>query len=202
MSDEALHTKLRDALLEFVRTTQSRALDPFRDNMASGGEQWIEAPANPLPVARLLGQSWPDASPSARSLMTLFADNNSRLRWEQTYTQAEDSIGDDMVNGYGFVEIMGKWGPFVSDRVRSGVCVFGPRVNYPMHYHGAEEVYCLLSGKADFRFDDGHVERHEAGDMVYMRPLRHHGFRVLEESVVMFYIWQAGDLREKSTFVE
>lgn len=79
--------------------------------------------------------------------------------------------------------------------------VVGPNVNYPMHYHGAEEVYCLLSSSADFRFDEGTVERKQVGDAVHMRSMRKHGFRALDKPLVIFYIWRSGNLREKSTFV-
>lgn len=201
MSDQNTHIRLRDALLDFVTGNSSEALDPFRTGMASWGHEWVDAPARHLPVADFLEPSLPGTNEDTHALLNLFEQENSGLKWEQTYTKAEDAISEDMVNGYGFVEIIGKWGPFVSTRVRSGIGVFGPNVNYPMHYHGAEEVYFLLSGSADFRFDEGIVERRNVGDAVYMRSMRKHGFRSLDVPLVIFYIWQAGDLREKSTFV-
>lgn len=193
--------RLRDALLGFVNGNSSALLNPFREGLANWGHEWVEAPPVHLPVADFLEPSLSGTNADTHKLVSLFAQESSGLKWEQTYTKAEDAIGEDMVNGYGFVEVIGKLGPFVSTRVRSGVGVFGPNVNYPMHYHGAEEVYCLLSGRADFRFDEGTVERHGVGDAVYMRSMRKHGFRSLDAPLVIFYTWQAGDLREKSTFV-
>ena len=39
-----------------------------------------------------------------------------------------------------------------------------------------------------------------AGDVVYVPSLQTHGFRTKTEPLVVLYIWQAGDLREKSDF--
>ena len=201
MSDKETHTRLRDALLAFVTGNPSETLDAFRDGMANWGSEWVEAPAVHLPVSTFLSAALPGANTDTQALLELFEQHNAELKWEQTYTKADDKIGDDMLYGYGFVEIIGKLGPFVSERVRCGIGVFGPHVNYPMHYHGAEEVYYLLSGSADFRFDEDTVERKNVGDAVYMRSMRKHGFRILDAPLVIFYIWQAGDLRMKSTFV-
>lgn len=203
MSDHKTHSILRDALLDFFQNhSDTAAFDPFRGNMTRCGGDWVPTPKKELPVTRFLDKAVESACHESHDLLSLFARYSKKLKWEQTYTQGKDSIGDDMVNGYGFVEIIGKWGPFVSTQVRAGIGLFAPNVNYPMHYHGAEEVYCLLSGSADFRFDEGLTQRRDAGDTVYIRSMRHHGFRILSSPLAIFYIWQAGDLREKSTFVE
>ena len=201
MTAKSTHERLRDALLDFVSGNPSEALDPFREDMASWGHQWVAVPPVHLTVADFLGPSLAGTNEDTHGLLSAFERETAGLKWEQTYTKAEDAISEEMVNGYGFVEIIGKWGPFVSTRVRSGIGVFGPNVNYPMHYHGAEEAYCLLSGSADFRFDEGTVEPKQVGDAVHMRSMRKHGFRALDKPLVIFYIWRSGDLREKSTFV-
>lgn len=54
-----------------------------------------------------------------------------------------------MLSGYGFAEVIGERGPFVSKRVRSGIGVWGPNIDHPAHHHMAEEVYVPLAGSAE-----------------------------------------------------
>ena len=108
-----------------------------------------------------------------------------------------------MLAGYGFAEVVGKHGPFVSERVRAGIGVWGPNIDYPAHRHEAEEIYVIAGGSAEFRLgDEGEEETvvKRAGDAVYVRSMLTHGFRTLSEPLAVFYVWQAGDLREKSSF--
>ncbi len=106
-----------------------------------------------------------------------------------------------MLAGYGFAETIGKQGPFISTRVRAGIGIWGPDIDYPAHRHEAEEVYVLLAGSARFQRGQDPSERKSAGDVVHIPSMTAHGFRCGTEPLALFYIWQAGDLREKSTFV-
>lgn len=200
MQDKQKQEPLRDALLSFVAGSSSKALDPFRDGMANWGHDWKVVPPAHLPASDFLTPALSGTNADTHTLTSLFEQERSGLKWEQSYKKADGVVGDDMLDGYGFVEIIGKWGPFVSERVRSGIGVWGPNINYPTHYHGAEEVYYLLSGSAKFRFNDGPVETREVGDVVYVPSMTKHGFASLDTPLVIFYIWQAGDLRETSKF--
>ena len=200
MSDRLTYERLREALLDFAAQNPSAMLDPFREALNNWGSEWVSAPPVDLPVSEFLTLALSGTNDDTWYLMGLFEQEKSRLRWEQTYTKADGVVGDDMLRRYGFVEVIGQNGPFVSERVRCGVGVFGPNVHYPTHYHGAEEVYVLLSGAANFRFDDGPVEMRTVGDAVYVPSMRKHGFDSLEAPLVIFYAWQSGDLREKSKF--
>ena len=143
------------------------------------------------------------SSGQTRPLIEAFETHKASRKWEQSYSKADGVVGDDMLSGYGFAEVIGKHGPFVSDRVRSGIGVWGPGIDYPSHRHAAEEIYVILGGSAEFRMDeapDQQVFRKRASESVYVTSMRTHAFRTLEEPLCVFYIWQAGDLREKSSF--
>ena len=58
----------------------------------------------------------------------------------------------------------------------------------------------MLAGSAEFMLDGGSYEQRRAGDVVYVSSMRRHGFRTTALPLTVFYIWQAGDLREKSSF--
>lgn len=74
---------------------------------------------------------------------------------------------------------------------------------YPPHRHKAEEVYSILAGGMEFLLgDSGNALRatHTAGESIYVPSMLTHGFRTRDRPLAVFYIWQNGDLREKSTF--
>ena len=105
-----------------------------------------------------------------------------------------------MLAGYGFAEIIGQRGPFVSDRIRAGIAIWGPDIVYPRHQHEAEEVYVVLAGSAGFKIGSGGETWRGVGDVIFVESNTPHGFRTTGQSLVVFYLWQAGDLRQQSRF--
>lgn len=192
--------RLLHGILEFVAEHPDPDVGRFKEAMASWGSDWRSVPAQHLPAADTLSATVELATAKTRPLVALFEAERTTRKWEQSYTNADNLVGDDMLSGYGFAEVVGKLGPFVSTKVRSGVGVFGSGINYPPHQHAAEEVYIILGGSAEFMLDGGPYEQRQAGDAVYVTSMRRHGFRTTGQPLSVFYIWQAGDLREKSSF--
>lgn len=199
--ERTIYAPLKDAILAFVAGHAHPAIAPFKAAMAACGDEWCGGTVNVLPAASFLAPARATANAETRDLTELFERAKDRLHWEQSYTKADAVVGDDMLAGYGFVEVIGKRGPFVSDRVRSGIGVWGPGITYPAHRHQAEEVYVPLAGSARFDVDGRAPQIGRAGDAIDVPPMRVHGFTTTDEPLVVFYIWQAGDLREKSTFL-
>ena len=134
--------------------------------------------------------------------MRAFVGECASQHWEQSYSKTDTAVGADMLANYGYAEIIGKQGPFVNACIRAGVGVFEPDINYLPHCHQAEEVYFILVGSAKFRVGRGaRAKRRSARDTVQIPSMQHYGFRTTLEQVVILYLWQGGDLREKSTFV-
>ena len=205
--DRLLHKRSDERLLAAIQAFVARhphpALRGFRENLAHWGDEWAAVPPQHLPAADRLAPSLSLAVPATRALVSMFEREKAHLKWEQSYTRADGLVGDDMLAGYGFAEIVGKQGPFISDRVRSGIGVWGPGIDYPSHRHRAEEVYVLLAGGAEFRFGHGAgaaATSYTAGDVVHVPSLQTHGFRTKDAPLVVLYIWQGGDLRQKSDF--
>lgn len=203
MIDKEADRRLLDAILGFVARHPHPSVRRFRDGVARWGRDWRGVEPRHLPAADTLAAALSHTTPETHSLAALFEREKASRHWEQSYTKADGVVGEDMLSGYGFAEIIGKQGPFVSTGVRSGIGVWGPRISYPPHRHRAEEVYVLLAGSADFQLgagEEARIERRNAGDAVHVPSLLTHGFRTAEDPLVVFYIWQTGDLREKSTF--
>ena len=199
----AADRRLLDATLSYVAGHDDNKFDPFREAVADWGQEWTGVSPVHMTASDLLAEALPLAEPGTveHGLMKLYVQERASRYWEQSYTAADTGVGTGMLAGYGYTEIVGKRGPFVSDKVRAGVGVFGSGVDYPAHRHAAEEVYAILAGSATFRLGDGVPELRTAGDVIHITSQLVHGFRMNDEPLVFVYLWQGGDLREKSTFV-
>ena len=85
-------------------------------------------------------------------------------------------------------------------RIRAGIGIWGPGIRYPVHRHDAEEIYAPLAGSAMFRIGDSEPLRRGRDDVVLVPSGQDHGFDTTDETLVVFYLWQGGDLRQQSTF--
>lgn len=192
--------ELLDAVRDFTLQHPYTDLAGFKAAMRNWGDDWRAVRARRLPVASILEQCADRCDSAAQDLLRCCVRQGHRLRWEQSYRKEDGLVPQAMLDAYGFAEIIGLRGPFVSDRIRAGIAVWGPRIEYPQHRHEAVEAYVLLCGSAQFRIDDDASETRYAGDVVFVDSNRHHGLRTDRESLVVFYLWQGGDLRRTSRF--
>jgi mannose-6-phosphate isomerase-like protein (cupin superfamily) len=192
------------ALFEILRTFALNHADPqlapFKPALRDRDYRWRRVESVQLPVADLLANTPQDCDPAARDLLQAFVDHNRQLHWEQSYRREDGLVPERMLDGYGFAEIIGLRGPVVSDRIRAGLAIWGPDIDYPQHHHQAQEAYILLAGSARFQFADSPPEIRRAGDVVFVASNRLHGFRTQAEWLVVCYLWQGGDLRQISRF--
>ena len=172
----------------------------FKPAMRNWGTDWKATNPEYLPAGDILAAAEKHCDTSAQHLVRTFTRHNLRLRWEQSYRKQDGLVPDAMLAAYGFAEIIGLRGPFVSDRIRAGIAIWGAQLDYPQHQHQAEEVYIVLAGSAEFSFDNSMAKTRGAGDVVFVESNRRHGFHTSDESLVVFYLWQAGDLRQTSSF--
>ncbi len=192
--------ELLDAVCDFALKQNDPAVDKFKPAIAEWGENWIDVGQAYLPAASLLDDAIASANPNTRNLLETFARHKDRLRWEQSYKKEDGVVPDAMLEGYGFAEVIGKRGPFVSKRIRAGIGVWGPHILYPRHQHQAEEIYIVVAGAAEFKIGAAEEARCCSGDVVYVESNTPHGFRTTDQSLVVYYLWQAGDLRQTSSF--
>ncbi|MEL7543764.1 MAG: dimethylsulfonioproprionate lyase family protein [Pseudomonadota bacterium] len=204
--DQTIYTELRDALLAFVARHPAVEMTRFTDAVAgwasgtASEERWVGGAVSVLPAAAHLHAAVDLAASDTQALVALFDAHRASCKWEQSYRRRDGLVGDDMLEGYGFVEVIGKKGPFLSDRVRLGIGVWGPGIDYPEHAHAAEEVYVPLAGHASFTLGGGDYQSRGTGTCVHVTPHLRHGFRTTDAPFVVLYVWQNGDLRETSTF--
>ena len=187
-------------ILWFVKNLSGSEVDQFIEPLENWGSEWVDIEFNHLNVINLLTGPFSYRESSNLALLQTFRDHRNTLHWEQSYTTKDKVVGDDMLSGYGFAEIVGKRGPFISHRIRAGIGIWGSNIKYPIHQHEAEEVYIVLEGSADFILGDNQPVKKGAGDLVFVKSNLPHGFNTTEDNLFVLYLWKGGDLRQKSSF--
>jgi mannose-6-phosphate isomerase-like protein (cupin superfamily) len=200
LNAQRVDLELLQAMQTFILDHAHPQVAGFHAAMRDWGERQEAVTPSRLAVADLL-ETAPDPTESGISeLLQAFVRHQGQLRWEQSYRKGDGLVPDAMLDAYGFAEIIGARGPFVSDRIRAGIAIWGPGVVYPRHQHQAEEIYILLSGSARFKLGDETETRYQRGDVVFVASNTPHAFCCDDEALVVCYLWQAGDLRQTSIF--
>ena len=200
MSVQIDDLELLDAVCEFALDHPHPEIGRFKASMRAWGKTWQEVTPAYLAAADILGTAGVSNETPASDLVATFERHKNRLRWEQSYKKEDGLVPDAMLAGYGFAEIIGQRGPFVSDRIRAGIGIWGPGIVYPSHQHEAEEIYVVLAGAAEFKLGSGVETRQSVGDVIFVESNMPHGFRTTDQSLVVYYLWQAGGLRQQSRF--
>ncbi|MCY4147761.1 MAG: dimethylsulfonioproprionate lyase family protein [Gammaproteobacteria bacterium] len=197
----AIHSEILSTMKQMVFESANPHVRKFRDGFRDIEAHWRDVGCRVLPAARPLNAIKADTRSIAGMLLAQIITNRESLFWEQTYSKADRVVGDAFLSGYAFSEITGQRGPFISDRLRSGVGVWEPNVEYPLHWHDTEEIYWILSGSAGFQIGREQPKSFkESGEIVFVPSSVPHSFGTRDEVLVMFYLWQGGDLRQVSEF--
>jgi len=199
---QAADQRLFDTILAFAAHHTDRHVRRFAEVLGKSPLPWRAVPPVHLPAADMHAGAG-DATPAAQSVLDALHQEAATRRWEQTYSSADRAVGA-MLDGYGFTEIAGAQGPFVSLVCRAGIGVWGPNATYPRHRHKAEEVYVVLAGSATFAVETVESTPQRAatsGDAVHVPSGTIHALRTGDEPVALLYFWRGQDMREKSVFV-
>ena len=203
VSNKALDSLLLESIKQFMLSLpKDEFFQGFLSDISSWGENWRAVEARHLPASERLELISPHTSPTTCRLVTQFAAGRNSLHWEQAYTSADSQVTDHMLDNYGYAELIGKQGPFLNDRVRAGVAVYGPEINYPLHYHAAEELYVVLAGSAIFCLENLSPKKRGPGEVIYHPSNVGHGLYTGQDTLVILYLWHGGDNREKPSFIE
>ncbi|MCY4050115.1 MAG: dimethylsulfonioproprionate lyase family protein [Gammaproteobacteria bacterium] len=196
-----IHAEILSTMERMVFESENLHVQKFKDGFQDVGDRWCDVGCRVLPVISSIVETKPDSGSQVERLLSLVINYRECLFWEQTYTKADGVVGDALLSGYAFAEISGQQGPFISNQLRTGVGVWAPHVEYPLHWHDAEEIYWILSGSVRFQVGrDRPKLLKNTGEIIYISSSVPHSFETSDESVVMFYLWQGGDLRQVSTF--
>jgi len=186
-------------LLHAFRRAAGAAGDAVPERFASTLSESFDfrpIPPRPLPCVRFLPAALAAAAPATRSMAGLVLRHAPTLHWGQTYS-AED-LGVDFLDRYGWVELVGTRGHFVSESLAAGFLLLGPHTHYPDHHHQAEEIYIPLTPEAEWRMGGEPFRRRAAGEVVHHDSNVPHAMRTGETPLLALYLWRGGPLAERS----
>ena len=114
-----------------------------------------------------------------------------KANWRQTYSISE--VGEDFANRHCYFELIGPTGHFYNDAIRGFICYWGEHLNYKWHSHEAEEIYCILAGKALFKTKTM-TKVLKANQTHFHKSWESHAMETLEEPLLAFVLWRGNGL--------
>lgn len=182
-------------IASFYRS-QARAGGPTADmlnDVASELENLpVPEPPEPLrlPGAKHLASALPEAldGPMA-SVVHGFMAIEPESPWIQT-EHYRVSLGDDYMDNYGYVTLVGDRAILKHDRIACGFFVIGPGRHYPEHHHEAEEVYHPLSGDTLWSLNGEPGTPRAIGEAVHNPPWQLHEMTTRETPLFALYCWR------------
>ncbi|MEQ8877044.1 MAG: dimethylsulfonioproprionate lyase family protein [Phycisphaerales bacterium] len=139
-------------------TTLAAACDwhaacPVQHGFAPWPEDLEYAPRAPVQIPGLahLVNDPGAASDGSRALRDAILAVAPFAEWRLTYT--EEEVGADFLQRFGWFELAGPEGHFLTRQARITVGFWGANLFYPRHQHEPEELYTIVSGKAHFQAD-------------------------------------------------
>ncbi|MEO0484791.1 MAG: dimethylsulfonioproprionate lyase family protein [Pseudomonadota bacterium] len=142
----------------------------------------------PCPAGQSLGQRalpgsrW--TAPVIRALRRAAPD----MEWRRTYTEQE--VGARFLDTYGYVELFGPRGHFLSRKLRGYLGYWGPDLTYDWHAHEAEELYFTLSGSAVFSAHGSPNAVMKVGDARLHSSNQPHLMITLDRPYLAYAVWR------------
>lgn len=104
-----------------------------------------------LPATELIQTAPGAVTEASTQLVNALQALAPHLEWRLTYTAEE--VGQHFLDNFGWFELAGPDGHFITHETRITVGYWGPGLHYDRHQHQAEELYTVLSGEAIFMAD-------------------------------------------------
>lgn len=183
-----------DALLAAARDWHGalpalREFEPWPDDLTYAAR----AP-HPLPVIAHLQADPGTASARSHPLRDALVAAAPHIEWRHTYTEAE--VGRDFLNRYGWFELAGPYGHYVSHQCRLTVGYWGPHLNYGWHQHAPEEIYSIVSGRALFRLDGAEDQELGPEQTRLHGSDQPHAMDTHDQPVLAFVMWRGDGLAD------
>lgn len=183
---------LHGLILAAAKAFEAHGSDIAQDiSRQLSGLDWQEVaplPGGSVPqtLARL---NWPETTWQA-TLLACAAD----LHWRKPGFGA---LPEAVVRNIDVAEVVGPNGMIPHDTVRFGVLLQGADHNYPEHSHAAEELYCILAGRAHWSVEGSDPQSQGPGAFVHHKPWQAHATRTGSEPMLALWGW-TGDIGSNS----
>jgi len=114
--------------------------------------------------------------------------------WRLTYT--EDEVGADFLRRFGWFELAGPDGHFLTDKVRMTVGYWGPNLSYGRHHHKPQELYTVVSGSGLFMLDGDDTLTLGPGDTRLHPSDQPHALDTTDQPILTFVFWRGDGLAD------
>lgn len=116
------------------------------------------------------------------------------LEWRHTYTA--DEVGQHFLDHFGWFELAGPTGHFVTQKTRITVGYWGSGLHYGRHHHDAEELYTVVAGHGIFHLDDASDLTLCAGHTRFHASNRPHALTTTDSPILTLVFWRGDGLAE------
>lgn len=144
------------------------------------------------PVQSLINEITTPKFAEGKQILNSIIKTNQELRWNTTYSVKE--VGIDFMERYGWVDLIGPYGPFVMKDRRIMIGYWGEGLDYQMHWHVAEEAYIPLVGSALFWSENNGTKMAGVGDIVIHKSNEKHWTKMTNGFLLALAIWKGPDL--------
>ena len=146
----------------------------------------------PIPATDLIRRDPGATTAQSKPLCDALIAAAPHVEWRLTYT--EDDVGPDFLRQYGWFELAGPGGHFLSHQTRLTVGYWGPGLFYPRHQHRAEELYSVVAGHALFHADGDPDATLHPGDTRFHASDQPHAMTTTTSPVLTFVMWRGAGL--------
>ncbi|MEZ5791072.1 MAG: dimethylsulfonioproprionate lyase family protein [Nitratireductor sp.] len=155
-------------------------------------------PALPLEPIRHLPGVISHAGSNEQALTMAFVEAGPNLNWRRSYTP--EDFGQYFFDNYAHVELIGTKGHFASEKIAAGLVLYGPHIDYPNHWHVAEEIYIPMTGNGEWSSDNQPHQNRAAGEFIFHTTNMPHAIRCGETPMLALWAWRGGDLAQKGNY--
>lgn len=188
--------QLVNIIFDYLKDINDSCLYPFLANWPLKPFKNRTVSRHLLPVLSYLPEIDVNQNDKSEEVLKTLKACANYLHWGQTYN--EDDFGTTFMKKYGWTELIGLRGPIASKDIACGFLLLGSNIEYPMHSHEAEEIYVPLSSQTVWiQGEDDWISR-QSGVPIYHRPWIAHGMRTDSTPLLALYLWQGGNLVQKS----
>jgi mannose-6-phosphate isomerase-like protein (cupin superfamily) len=155
---------------------------------------WRDMPAAPLPASDLMVTHPGTSAEPAQALLSALQALAPHLDWRHTYTAEE--VGQHFLDHYGWFELAGPEGHFLTGKARITVGYWGPGLNYARHQHEPEELYTIVSGSAVFHADGEADVTLGSGGTRFHGSNQPHAMTTRGEPLLALVFWRGAGLAD------
>ena len=161
---------------------------------------WRDHPAHLLPAADLMTTDPGKTSAASTPLLAALQALAAHLEWRHTYSEAE--VGRHFLDRYGWFELAGPEGHFVTQDIRITVGYWGPGLHYARHQHTPEELYTVIAGSAIFHSDGEADATLGPGGVRYHASNQPHAMTTTDQPLLALVFWRGVGLADPPRMTE